>query len=181
MLRRASVLLGLAVLLSLLFPVQALLKQGGLDPLAMRLPVVDVAAACVVLAMLPALAMFRDAQLAQRIPRRSVWVALLALSSLLFVLLHVSWSLELATSYARDAVAGGALPAAISHLAIVDGLELAARLGVLVSLVGVLVRLDGAPQEESAASVPVTRGRKESPDPVRRNKDLPVLAKRGKR
>jgi hypothetical protein len=158
MLRRASVLLGLSVLLSLLFPVQAWLQESGLERHAMRLPVVDLAAACVVLALLPALAMFRDAQLAGRIPRRSVWVALLALSSLLFVLLHVSWSLELATAYARDAVAGGGLPPAVSHLTIVNGLELAARLGVLVSLVGVLMHLDGAPEEE--APVAAQRSRK---------------------
>jgi hypothetical protein len=149
MLRKISVLLGLAILLSLLFPVSALVKESGAQSLAMRLPVIDVAALCVVLTMLPAFAMFQDAQLAQRIPRWSVWVALLALSSALFLLLHVSWSLQLATAYAREAVADGTLPRLVSHVSLVHGVELAARLGVLVSVVGVLLHLDAAPDEDA--------------------------------
>jgi multidrug transporter EmrE-like cation transporter len=152
MLRRASVLLGLAVLLSLIFPVQALLKETGVERFALRLPVADVAAIGVLLAMLPAFAMFRDARLAHRIPPWSAWVALLALCSVLFVLLHVSWSLDLATAYAREAVAGGVLPRAVSHLWIVEAVELAAKLGVLVSVVAVLMRLEATPDE--AAPVP---------------------------
>ena len=135
MLRNAFVLLGLAVLLSLLFPIQALLRQGGIDPLF--------AAA----AMLPALLLFRDAKLAQRIPRWSVWVALLALCSVAFLLLQMEWSLRLAETYAGDAVAAGGLPHALTPHRIVVALELAARLGVLVALVGVLLRLDAAPDE----------------------------------
>lgn len=154
MLRRASVLLGLAVLLSLLFPVQALLREGGIDPLALHLPVLDLAAACVLLAMLPAMLLFRDGKLAHRIPPWSAWVALLALFSLLFVLLHVSWSLELATAYAREAVTAGYLPWSVSHLWLVEAVELLARLGVLVSVVGVLVRLDAAPDEDGPAPAP---------------------------
>lgn len=148
MMRKASVLLGMAVLLSLLFPVQALLKEAGVDPLAWRWPVADVAVLCVLFALLPAFAFFHDARLAHRIPPWSGWVALLAGCSLLFLLLHVSWSLELARSYARDALGGA--PAPVSHLALVNGLELAARLGVLVSLVAVLIRLDAAPEEDAA-------------------------------
>ena len=151
MLRRGSVLLGLAVLLSLLFPVKALLQESGIDPLAVRLPAIDLAAACALLALLPSFFLFRDGRLAQRIPRWSVWVGLLAVSSLLFLLLHVSWSLELAMAYAREAAANGALPGGISHAGLVNGLELAARLGVLVSAVGVLLNLDGAPDDQAAA------------------------------
>lgn len=158
MMRKASVLLGMAVLLSLLFPVKALLKELGVDPLAWRWQSVDVAALCVLIALLPAFAFFHDARLAHRIPRWSGWVALLAACSLLFLLLHVNWSLDLATAYAREALgAGTSLPLAISHVTLLDGLEVATRLGVLVSLVGVLVRLDAAPEEDA----PVPRRKKQ--------------------
>lgn len=147
MLRQASVLLGLAVLLSLLFPLQALLKGSGVDAQAWRLPVVDFAAALALASVVPAFLLFRDARLAQRIPRWSVWVVLLALSSLAFLLLHVSWSLELALAYAGQLL--GPSPRGLSPAGLVEGLELAARLGVLVSLVGVLTRLDLAPDEDA--------------------------------
>jgi hypothetical protein len=156
MLRRASVLLGLAVLLSLIFPMQAMLKETGAEPFALRLPVIDIAVACVIVALLPAFALFRDARLAQRIPPWSAWVALLAVCSLLFLLLHVSWSLDLATGYAREAVAAGLLPRSLSHLWILEGVELLARLGVLVSLVAVLMHLDATPDEDA----PVKRKKK---------------------
>jgi hypothetical protein len=154
MLRRASVLLGLAVLLSLLFPLNALLAQGGIDPAAIPTQAVDLAAMCVALAVLPAFLLFRDARLAQRIPPWSGWVALLAASSVLFMLLHVGWSLDLATEYARQLAAEYA--PGISHLFVLDLLELAARLAVLVSLVGVLMRLDAVPDEDA----PVQRRKK---------------------
>jgi len=155
MLRKTSVLLGLAVLLSLLFPVRALLRESGIDPHALQLPVLDLATSCVVAALLPALLLFRDAQLAHRIPRWSAWVGLLAVCSLVFVLLHMNWSLELATMYAREAVVAASLPRPITAHRIVDGLEFASRLGVLVALVGVLLRLEAAPGED--AVVPVKR------------------------
>jgi hypothetical protein len=134
MLRRGSVLLGLAVLLSLLFPVKALLQESGIDPSAVRLPAIDLAAACALLALLPSFFLFRDGRLAQRIPRWSPWVGALALSSLVFLLLHVSWSLQWALAHA--------------DLALVNRIEVAARLGVLVSAVGVLLNLDGAPDDD---------------------------------
>lgn len=142
MLRRGFVLLGLAVLLSLLFPLKALLKDAGVDPQAWSWPALDLAAACALLALLPAYLLCRDSRLAQRIPRWSVWVVLLALCSLLFLALHVSWSLALATAYVGPAV---------------DEVELATRLGVLVSLVGVLLNLDAAPED---GELPVKRKRK---------------------
>jgi hypothetical protein len=163
MLRKASVLLGLAVLLSLLFPVKALLREGGVDPLALRLPVLDLATFCVVAAMLPALLLFRDAQLAHRIPRWSAWVVLLAVCSVLFLLLHMDWSLELATAYAREAVAAGSLPRPVTPMRIVHGLEFASRLGVLIGLVGVLLRLDTAPDKDAPVAAP-------APDPVKRKR-----------
>lgn len=145
MLRHASVVLGLAVLLSLLFPMQALLKDGGVDAQAWRLPLLDVAAALAIASVAPAFLLFRDARLAQRIPRWSVWLVLLALSSLAFLLLHVSWSLELALAAAGQLLAGRTV--SMSPAALVEALELAARLGVLVSLVGVLTRLESAPED----------------------------------
>ena len=160
MLRNAFVLWGLAVLLSLLFPVKALLQQSGVDPSALQLPVVDLATLCALAALLPALLLFRDAQLAHRIPRWSAWVVLLAVFSLLFVLLHVSWSLELATAYAQQAVAAADLPRPITPHRIVEGLEFASRLGVLVALVGVLLRLDAAPEEGVFIPAPAKRRKK---------------------
>lgn len=142
MLRKASVLLGIAVLLSLLFPVKLLLHGSGIDPQGWRLPVVDVAALSAVLAVAPAWLLFRDARLAARIPRWSAWVVALALCSVLFLLLHVSWSADLFVAWVAGALADGWLPAWTSQHALVDTLELATRLGVLVSLVGVLVRLE---------------------------------------
>ena len=157
MLRKASVLLGLAVLLSLLFPVKSVLADAGIDFAGWRLPGLDLAALCVLVALLPAWLLFRDARLAHRIPAWNGWVALLAFCSLLFVLLHVSWASDLAASYAQQALAAadGQLPA-VSHLSILDGAELAARLGVLVSLVAVLLRLDAAPDDDA----PVRRRKK---------------------
>lgn len=162
MLRRASVLLGLAVLLSLLFPVKSLLEGAGIAAAGWRLPVLDLAALCAVLALAPAWFLFHDARLAERIPRWSVWVVSLAAFSLLFLLLHVSWSAELAVTLAGAAIADGVLPPWVSQHALVDVLELVARLGVLVSLVAVLLHLDTAPYPE-AASVPVRPPRRKKP------------------
>lgn len=157
MLRKASVLLGLAVLLSLLFPLKTVLRESGVDPLGLRLPGVDLAGLCAVIAVLPALFLCRDAQIATRIPHWNLWVALLALFSLLFLLLHVSWSLELLTDLVREAVApGGSLPLAVSYTQVMHGAELGARLGVLVSLVGVLINLHPVPPPQA----PQTRRRK---------------------
>lgn len=157
MLRRASVLLGLAVLLSLLFPVQALLKEGGVDPSGLHLPVIDLAGLCAVAAVLPALLLARDAKLELRLPRWNRWIALVALFSLLFLLLHVSWSLDLAASYLRGAIADGTLPLRVSDRAVLHGAELAARIGVLVCMVGVLVHLHAVPDPDA---VPPPRRRK---------------------
>jgi hypothetical protein len=70
----------------------------------------------------------------------------------LFLLLHFTWALELAATYAKQA-----LPPTIPHGPVLAGIELAARLGVLVSLVGVLVNLDSVPEDEPP---PVKRRRK---------------------
>jgi hypothetical protein len=148
MLRRGFVLLGLAVLLSLLFPVKALLSQSGVDPARWSLRAIDLAAVCALVALLPSFVLFRDGRLAQRIPRWSVWVVLLALFSLLFLLLHVSWSLEIAMLLAKQAVAPGEFLSGMPAASLVNGIELAARLGVLVSAVGVLLNLDAAPDED---------------------------------
>lgn len=141
MLRRASVLLGLAVLLSVVFPLKSLLAQSG-APAVFRLANADLMVLCVLLAFVPALALFHDAHLARRIPRWNIWVTLLALFSVLFLLLHLPWALQLASSYAQDALPRGLRPGAL-----LDALELGARLGVLVALVGVLLNLDAAPEE----------------------------------
>ena len=154
MLRQAFVLLGLAVLLSLLFPVQALLRETGIDPRQVRVAGVDLAVLCAAIALLPAFALCRDARIAQRIPRWNAWMVLLALCSVMFVLLHMHWSRELAASHVLNMLgAEGAL--GLSHLTLLAGLELAARIGVLVSLVGVLVRLDAVPDD-----APVKRRKK---------------------
>ena len=148
-LRRGSVLLGMAVLLSLLFPVQFLLKESGVDPRSVPVPGVDLAALWALVGLLPSLLMFRDGQLAQRIPRWSAWVALLAACSLAYLLLHVHWSLDLVTVQLREATASAGLLPSVSHVALLDALELAARIGVLVALVAVLLRLDAPAQEEA--------------------------------
>jgi hypothetical protein len=146
MLRQVFVLVGLAVLLSLLFPVQPLLDGSGAARYAARLPVLDIAALAALLAIAPAAYLFRDARLAHRLPRWTPWLVLLALCSLLFLLLHMHWSRELATVHARDLLEAGGL-GALSPQRFVSGLELAARLGVLVSAVGVLTRLEAAPED----------------------------------
>jgi hypothetical protein len=129
---------------------RALLAQSGAGTL-LRMPSADLMVLCVLLAFVPAFVLFRDAHLARRIPRWNVWVALLAVFSMLFLLLHVGWSVDLAAAYAREA-----LPRSLSHLAVLAALELGARLGVLVSLVGVLVNLDAAPEE----GAPVKRAKR---------------------
>lgn len=151
MLRRTSVLVGLAVLLSLLFPVKALLAQGGVDPLALRPPGMDLAAACALVALLPSFALFRHGRLQERIARWNAWMALLALFSIAFVLLHVNWTHDFAAAYVREAIApGGPLPLAIRSAWVMDVAELASRLGVLVCVLGVLVNLQQVPDTEAA-------------------------------
>jgi hypothetical protein len=151
MLRRVSVVLGMAVLLSLVIPLKALLKHSGIDA-ALGVRDLELVVASVLLALLPAFALFHDAQLARRIPRWNLWVAVLALCSVLFLLLHFTWSLELAAAYAKEA-----LPPTLPHRAVLAAIELAARLGVLVSLVGVLVNLDAVPDPDEP---PVKRRKK---------------------
>jgi hypothetical protein len=150
MLRRTIVALGLAVLLSLLFPVRAVLEQGGVDPLQLRLPGIDLAALCAVVALLPAMALSRLGQLDRRMPRWNLWLALLALFSIVFVLLHVSWSLELASGYLHELLAQATLPLHVSERGLLRGAEFAARVGVLVSVTGVLVNLQATPDEDAA-------------------------------
>lgn len=158
MLRRTTVALGLAVLLSLLFPVRAVLEQGGVDPLQLRLPGIDLAALCAVAALLPAMALSRLGQLDRRMPRWNVWLALLAFFSIAFVLLHVSWSLELASVTLRDLLADAAVPLPVGERSLLRAAEFATRVGVLVSLTGVLLNLQAAPDEDAPA--PRRRGRR---------------------
>jgi hypothetical protein len=154
MVRRASVLLGLAVLLSLLFPARALLAQSGIAAPDLSLPVLDLAAVCALAAVLPSMLLFRDAQLRHRIPRWNAWVGLLALSSVLFLLLHVSWSHDLFAAWLREALApGGSLPLAVAPTEALHGIELATRLGVLVSFLAVLVNLDAPPDPDAPVRV----------------------------
>ena len=150
MLRKASVLLGLAVLLSLLFPVKVVLEQSGVDPLELRLPGIDLAALCAVVALWPAMVLCRHGELERRIPRWNPWLMLLALSSVLFVLLHVNWSAELAIATVRDLLAASAgLPVSLSERGVLRAAELAARVGVLVCVMGVLVNLQATPEDEA--------------------------------
>jgi len=159
MLRKASVLLGLAVLLSLLFPVKVLLERGGVDPLSLRLPGIDLAALCAVVALLPAMLLWRHGQLEQRIPRWNLWLALLAVWSTVFVLLHVTWSLEFATVTIRDLVGpNGSLPLPVGEGSLLRGAELVARVGVLVCVMGVLINLQATPDPD--APRPRRRSRK---------------------
>ena len=147
MLRRAFVLLGLAVLLSLLFPVPALLRQGGVDPQRLQLPGVDLAVLCALVAMLPAWALARDGKLRERIPRWNVWIALAALCSLAFLLLHVSWTNELAAAWLHEQIAAGNVPLHVSAHRLLQAIELGVRIGVLVCMVGVLLSLQSVPDE----------------------------------
>jgi hypothetical protein len=150
MLQRASVLLGLAILLSLLFPLKMALQAGGVDPLALPLTGVDLTGVGVLLAVLPAVVLCRHGQLAARIPRWNLWLALLALVSLLFLVLHVSWTREFVTEYVRQAVAAdGSLPLLLSYRRVMDALDLATELGVLFGVVGVLVNLHAVPDPDA--------------------------------
>ena len=99
--RRAFVLLGLAVLLSLFFPVAALLRQGGIDAGSLWMPGVDLVVLCAVIAVLPAMLLARDGQLRDRIPRWNVWIALVPVFCVLFLLLHVGWTKEFAATWLR--------------------------------------------------------------------------------
>lgn len=151
MVQRAFVLWGLAVLLSLLFPLKLALKESGLDPMAVPLAGIDLAGLGALIAVLPALALWRHARLDERIPRWNLWLALLAPASLLFLFLHVSWSRELVTAYVAEAVApGGSLPLAVSPVLLLQAADLASQLGVLVCVVGVLVNLHSVPQDDAA-------------------------------
>jgi len=148
MLQRAFVLLGMAILLSLLFPLKLALREGGIDPLSLPLNGLDLAGVGALLAVPPSLVLCRHGQLAQRTARWNLWLALLAVFAVVFLLLHVSWSRELATAYVRQAVdAGGLLPVPLPYLTVMSGAELASRVGVLVCMVGVLVNLQAAPEE----------------------------------
>jgi len=142
MLQRASVLLGLAILLSLLFPFHVALKEGGYDPHAFPLQGIDLAGLGALFAVLPSSALYRIGRLEERVSRWSPWLALLALFSLLFLLLHVRWSHELAVEYLQEA--------GLAHRWVLQGAELAIQLGVLVCMVAVLVNLHAVPEEPIA-------------------------------
>jgi hypothetical protein len=151
MVHRAFILWGLAVLLSLLFPLKLALRETGVDPLALPLAGIDLAGLGALLAVLPALAMCRHARLDQRLPRWNLWLALLAPLSLAFLLLHVSWSRDLVTAYVSEAVVpNGSLPLPVPPLLLVQGADLASQLGVLVCVVGVLVNLHAVAEEAGA-------------------------------
>ena len=156
MLRRAFVLLGLAVLLSLFFPVAVLLRQGGIDPHSVHVPGADLVVLCAVVAVLPAMLLARDGKLRDRIPRWNVWIALVPLFCLAFLLLHVSWTQEFAATWLHDAMADGTLPLHVPERRVLQVLELATRLGVIVCMVGVLLTLQAVPGEDE---VPVQRRR----------------------
>lgn len=161
MLRKASIVLGLAVLLALLFPVRALLLKGGVDPMVLRLQLLDLEAVCVLLALLPALALLRDGRVEQRLQRWNLWLGLLAFFSLVFLLLHVHASSGFVAASLRDAMApGGSLALPVSHQSLLHGIELAARLGVLASLVGVLVNLGAEPEPDPNWPAPRRRRKK---------------------
>jgi hypothetical protein len=148
MVQRAFVLWGLAVLLSLLFPIKLALKESGIDPLALPLAGIDLAGIGALIAVLPSLVLCRHARLEERLPRWNLWLALLAPSSVFFLLLHVSWSRDLVSAYVGEAVrAAGALPLPVSPPLVVQGADLASQLGVLVCVVGVLVNLRSASAE----------------------------------
>lgn len=142
MLHRASVLAGLAILLSLLFPLRLALEHNGIAPIDLPLAGIDLAGLGAVAGMLPALALWRHGRLAQRIPRWNAWLGVLAVFSLLFVLLHVHGTRELVAAQLRDALA----PGGTSHLLLLECAELASRLGVLAGMVGVLVNLHAVPE-----------------------------------
>lgn len=147
MLQRASVLAGMAILLSLLFPFRLALEQNGIDPFDLPLAGVDLAGLGALAGVLPALALWRHGRLAQRIPRWSLWLAVLALFSLIFLLLHVHGSRELVTAQLHDAMAPGG---GASHLLLLECAELVSRLGVLAGMVGVLVNLRAVPEQPIA-------------------------------
>jgi hypothetical protein len=148
MVQRTFVLLGMAILLSLLFPLKAALRESGVDPLALPLTGVDLAGLGVLLGVLPSLALYRHAQLGQRLVSWNLWLALLVVFSALFLLLHVSWSREFVSAYLQQELApNGSLPLAISHHLVIKGAELASQLGVLVCVVGVLVNLHSIAEE----------------------------------
>lgn len=144
MLQRASVLAGLAILLSLLFPLRLALEQNGIDPLELRPAGVDLAGLGAIAGVLPAMALWRHGRLRRRIPRWHPWLAVLAVFSLLFVLLHVHGSRELLTEQLRAALAPGG---GTSHLLLLECAELVSRLGVLAGMVGVLVNLHALPEK----------------------------------
>ena len=151
MVQRAFVLWGLAVLLSLLFPLKLALQESGVDPLALPLTGIDLAGIGALLAVLPSLVLCRHARLVERVPRWNLWLALLAPCSILFLLLHVSWSRDLVTGYVVAAMASaGSLPVAVAPLQVVQGADLASQLGVLVCVVGVLVNLHSASADAGA-------------------------------
>lgn len=149
MLQRASVLAGLAILLSLLFPLRLALEQNGIDPLELRLAGTDLAGLGALAGALPAWALWRHGRLAQRIPRWNAWLAVLAVFSLLFLVLHVHGTRELVAAQLREATGNGS-----AHLLLLECADLLSRLGVLAGMVGVLVNLHAVPE------APVARPRR---------------------
>jgi hypothetical protein len=143
MLQRASVLAGLAILLSLLFPLRLALEHSGIDPFEVRLAGVDLAGLGAVAGVLPAMALWRHGRLARRIRRWNAWLAILAGFSLLFLVLHVHGLRELVATQLHEAMGQGA---GTSHLLLLECADLLSRLGVLAGMVGVLVNLHALPE-----------------------------------
>jgi hypothetical protein len=141
MLRGAIVVLGTAVVLSLLLPMRDWLKDGPVDRFAMAAPGLDLALACVLLAAVPALLLFRVEEIGARIP--SSWgVWLLAFFSLLFVAAHLESVYGLSLAYAHGKVSGAqAFGWASQYLRVWDAVEDVAKGGAILSLLAVLAQL----------------------------------------
>jgi hypothetical protein len=137
MIRKASILLGLSVFLPLLFPIATWIRDFPLLSGAYAMmPISSRALASVALAAIPAFVLLHHAKVWQRLPESGLWIFVLAACSLFYIFIHMEW-----TGHLVSFLANGDLGRAKVLVEVRDAADVVAKVGALISLVGVLINL----------------------------------------
>jgi len=137
MIRKVSILLGLSVFLPLLFPISTWTKDFALlSYVHSMLPIGSRALASVALAAIPALLLLHHGKVWRRLPESGLWIPVLGGCSLVYSFVHMDWTVDLASLWVNGLIGRAYLIGEVRH-----AVEVVAKVGTLISLVGVLTNL----------------------------------------